>query len=114
MSDESPLVVCLSTVASEEDAARLANVLLNDSLAACVQIDGPIRSHYRWKGELHCDTEFRLMIKSSLAVSDALKAKLMEIHPYEEPQIVMLPISDASVGYRTWVLEQTGGSPRSN
>ena len=64
MANESALLLCLSTVASLEDADRLAAILLEESLAACVQIDGPIRSHYRWQGQTHCDQEYRLMIKS--------------------------------------------------
>ena len=107
MSDTPELLLCLSTVASAQDADRLAALLLQDSLAACVQIDGPIRSHYRWQGQTHCDDEYRLMIKSSFSVWDALKAKLIQSHPYEEPQIVMIPIADAADGYRDWVLEQT-------
>ena len=108
MASEPELLLCLSTVASAEDADRLAALLLENSLAACVQIDGPIRSHYRWQGQLHCDQEYRLMIKSSIRVWQTLKEKLIEAHPYEEPQIVMIPISDAADGYRNWVLEQTG------
>ena len=110
MADAPELLLCLSTVASTEDADRLAALLLEHSLAACVQIDGPIRSHYRWQGQTHCDQEYRLLIKSSLAVWEPLKAKLIEAHPYEEPQIVMIPIADAAAGYRDWVLEQTSTS----
>ena len=109
MDESTGLLLCLSTVASAEDADRLAAALVEDSLAACVQIDGPIRSHYRWKGETHSDEEYRLMIKSSLGKWPSLKARLLEIHPYDEPQIVMLPIADSSEGYRNWVLEQTSG-----
>lgn len=106
--DESPeLLMCLSTVASLDDADRLAAELVEHSLAACVQIDGPIRSHYRWKGQSHCDEEYRLTIKSSLAVWPTLKSRLIEIHPYDEPQILMVPIADAADGYRDWILVQT-------
>ena len=101
------LVMCLSTVASKEDADKIAAVLLERSLAACVQIDGPIRSHYQWEGQTHCDAEYRLMIKSSYSVWPQLKATLADIHPYDEPQVVMIPISDATDGYRDWVVKQT-------
>jgi periplasmic divalent cation tolerance protein len=101
------LLLCLSTVASAEDADRIAVELVEKSLAACVQIDGPIRSHYRWQGQTHCDQEYRLMIKSAVTVGEQLKSKLLQLHPYDEPQIVMIEIDDASDGYRDWVLAQT-------
>ncbi|NND98423.1 MAG: divalent-cation tolerance protein CutA [Pirellulaceae bacterium] len=104
------LICCTSTVATQADADRIAQQLIERSMAACVQIDGPISSHYRWQGEQHCDTEFRLTIKSSANVWPELKACLAEIHPYDEPQILMIPIADASAGYRAWVLQQTARS----
>ncbi len=107
MSDETELVLVISTVESADDAERLARDLVDQTLAACVQIDGPIRSHYRWAGEVHCASEYRLMIKTSHRTWPTLKERLAQLHPYDEPQIIMLRISDASAGYRDWVIDQT-------
>ncbi len=107
MPDVNPLVLVISTVESAADAQQLAQALVDQSLAACVQIDGPIQSHYRWAGKLECAQEFRLMIKSSLAAWPALKQKLAALHPYDEPQIIMMKIDDAADGYRDWVVDQT-------
>ena len=102
----SNLICCTTTTGAASDADRIAEQLLNCRLVACVQVQGPIRSHYRWNGTDHCDEEFRLTIKSSVSVWHRLKAKLVEIHPYDEPQIVMFPISDSTTGYQQWVLNQ--------
>jgi periplasmic divalent cation tolerance protein len=107
MSDANRLVMVITTVESADDAQKLAQTLLENALAACVQIDGPILSRYRWKDELESADEYRLMIKTSAASWPALKEKLARIHPYDEPEIIMLPIADASDGYRQWVIDET-------
>ena len=107
MSDDQDLILVISTVASAEDADRLATALVEQSLAACVQIEGPIHSLYRWAGKMESSQEFRLMIKSSRQTWPRLKEELAELHPYDEPEIIMLEVSDASEGYRKWVIEQT-------
>ena len=103
----SSLILVISTVESREDADRLAAELVRQSLAACVQIDGPIESHYRWAEQLHKATEYRLMIKSQAAVWPRLHTALDKLHPYDEPEIIMIPVSDAAEGYRQWVVDQT-------
>ncbi|EMI16810.1 Divalent ion tolerance protein, CutA1 [Rhodopirellula maiorica SM1] len=107
MDDSSTLALIISTVELEADAKRLATELVTLSLAACVQIDGPIQSVYRWDGHVELATEYRLMIKSTLAVWPKLKERLAKMHPYDEPEIIMLPIAEASDGYRSWVVDQT-------
>ena len=103
----SDIVCCTSTVASRDEADSIAGQLLAESLAACVQIDGPIRSHFRWKGETHCSEEFRLTIKTSGDAWPRLKVRLAEIHSYDEPQIICTEIVDATDDYRDWVIGQT-------
>jgi periplasmic divalent cation tolerance protein len=107
MSDQNELVLVISTVESADDADQLAKTLVDQFLAACVQIDGPIRSCYRWAGKVECASEYRLMIKSSRAAWPKLKEKLARLHPYDEPEIIMCEIADASGGYRDWVIDQT-------
>jgi len=101
------LAIVLTTVACREDADRLANALLDRELAACVQIDGPLSSHYRWQGERHCDEEYRLVIKTTSQVWPELKSVLPELHPYQEPQLLLLSVQDATSGYGDWVISQT-------
>jgi len=98
-----PLSVCLTTVGDAEQGRRLAEALLERKLAACIQIDGPIQSFYRWKGQTHCDAEYRVMLKTTTAKASELRAALAEIHPYEQPQIVTLAAHDADPGYAAWV-----------
>ena len=107
MTEANSLVLVITTVESATDASSLARSLVDQSLAACVQIDGPITSLYRWAGEVESKDEFRLMIKTSMSTWPRLKEKLAKQHPYDEPEIVMLAVDDATVGYRNWVINQT-------
>ena len=107
MSELPPVLVCLTTVADQKDARELAKQLLDRRAAACVQIDGPIESHYRWEGRDCCEGEYRLVIKTSVSRKDALRELLREIHPYDQPQIVTLESADVDPGYAAWVWEQT-------
>lgn len=101
------LIVVWTTVESTDQADQLAKTLVGESLAACVQIEGPITSHYRWAGQLQSATEFRLAIKSSMAAWPRLKERLANLHPYDEPEILMTVVDDASDGYQTWAVDQT-------
>lgn len=96
-----------TTVASKEDAERLARALLDRRLAACVQIDGGVQSHYRWKGEACADAEVRLTIKSLPARLTAIQAFMAEQHPYEVPQLLW-QVMDASPAYAEWVRQEIG------
>ncbi len=109
-SDESrtdALALVMTTVDSSQEAESLAKSLVEQSLAACVQIDGPIESYYRWAGKIEHASEYRLMIKTTQAAWHTVRDKLAKLHSYDEPEIVMLPIGDASHGYHGWVVEQT-------
>ncbi len=107
MSELNNLAMVITTVESAQDADTLAKALLDQSLAACVQISGPITSHYRWSGKLQQTNEYRVTIKTTAPAWPALKDRLVKIHPYEEPQIVLVEIADATEGYRDWVVDQT-------
>ncbi|MDG2221233.1 MAG: divalent-cation tolerance protein CutA [Rubripirellula sp.] len=105
MSDS--IAIVLTTVESIDDANRLAADLLEQRLAACIQIDGPIVSHYRWEGKLQRANEYRMTIKVAASEWPKLSAALSEQHPYDEPEIILLPVESASQGYQAWVLGQT-------
>lgn len=91
-----------TTVASREDAERLARALLDRRLAACVQIDDGVQSHYRWKGENCADGEVRLTIKSLPARLAPIQAFMAEQHPYEVPQLLW-QVMGATPAYAEWV-----------
>ena len=90
----------IGSVSKPLTAAGLA--LLEQRLAACVQVQ-PVQSYYRWQGELLCEPEQRLLIKTSTARYAELEAFVLAHHSYQTPQIVQCPISAASAGYLAWM-----------
>lgn len=91
----------VTTVGSEADARQLAAAVLEERLAACVQIDR-LASHYRWQGTLCDEAEWRLTLKSTPEKLQALQAVLGERHPYDLPQVVW-QLLDATPAYAAWV-----------
>ena len=108
---DSEVVLVLSTFSDLAAAETCAGYLVEHSIAACVQIDGPIRSVYQWKGSIGNDQEFRLLIKTSQESLDGCVAALKKQHPYELPEIVVLN-AQASAAYAFWVTEQTSGKEK--
>jgi len=100
-------MMVFTTVASSEDANRIAQALVEKRLAACVQIDGPITSCYRWKGAVETAAEWRLTIKTRAALYEPLEQAVRKLHTYEQPEIVALPITAGSAGYLKWIEEET-------
>jgi periplasmic divalent cation tolerance protein len=103
----SDALIVLVTVPSREDGERIAEPLVGEGLAACVNIVGPIRSIYRWQGEICRDDEHLLLIKSTRARYAALEARVKELHSYEVPEVVALPIEMGSAAYLEWVRAMT-------
>jgi periplasmic divalent cation tolerance protein len=104
----SEVVLVLSTFSDLATAEICAKHLVEHSNAACVQIDGPMRSVYQWKGDILTDEEFRLLVKTSPESLNECVTALKEHHPYELPEIVVLH-AHASAAYASWVTEQTTG-----
>lgn len=96
-----------TTVQTEQDALRLARGMVDNSLAACVQVDGPISSTYRWKGTVETSEEWRVTAKFAHDRVKDLKRWLLENHPYEEPQWIVVQAEDVSSAYAEWVWEET-------
>jgi periplasmic divalent cation tolerance protein len=96
-------LVVLVTVASREDGERIAEALVGEALAACVNIVGPMRSIYRWQGEVCRDDEQLLLIKTTRERYSALEARVKALHSYDVPEIVALPIEMGSAEYLDWV-----------
>jgi len=98
-------VVVLSTVASAEDAERIARALVDRRLAACVNVLPGVRSVYRWKGQVQADEERLLVIKTRRDRFEALRDTLVALHPYEVPEVVVLPIEAGHGPYLDWLDE---------
>ena len=91
--------------APEADARNIARTLVGQDLAACVNIMPNLTSVYRWEGKVEEDTEHLLVIKTRRDALEALKAAVLEAHPYELPEIIAVPIVDGLNGYLDWIDE---------
>jgi periplasmic divalent cation tolerance protein len=100
------LLVVFVTVGGEEDGKRIARTLIEDGLVACVNILPAIRSIYRWKGSIEDDEETLLIIKTGKEVLEALEDRIREIHPYENPELIAVPVVGGLEAYMDWVREQ--------
>jgi len=100
------LIAALTTVSTREQAETLARALVEQGLAACVQLQA-IESVYRWQGAVQQEGEWRLLIKSTQARWAALQAAVLERHPYELPALVAWPLPEGSAPFQDWVREQT-------
>jgi periplasmic divalent cation tolerance protein len=104
----SDYVQVLTTAGSEEEAGRIAAVLVEKQLAACVQVVGPIVSRYRWQGEVEEEREWQCLAKTTGAAYEAVEAAIREVHSYDEPEIIATPIVAGSAGYLAWIDENVG------
>lgn len=95
--------IVLTTVGSHEKAEEFAGALVGRRLAACVNIIGPIRSIYRWKGEVEREQEYLLLIKTSAERAAELPGAFDELHPYETPEHVEISVEGGGAGYLAWL-----------
>lgn len=102
-------VVALSTVATIEDAERIARALVEQGVAACVNVVPGVVSFYRWKGRLEREGEVLLVIKAAGERFDALRQALVALHPYEVPELVALPIGAGHQPYLDWLAAGAAG-----
>ncbi|MDX3664120.1 divalent-cation tolerance protein CutA [Streptomyces sp. ID05-26A] len=98
--------VVTTTVGSEEAAESLAKGIVEARLGACVQIV-PIRSVYRWDGEVRVDAEWQCVVKTSTTRVDELVAHIKTHHTYDVPEVVVTPVAGGNDDYLAWVLEET-------
>ena len=106
-------VVVLSTAPDAETAERLSRSLVDERLAACVSRLPGIKSLYHWEGAVEEAEEVLLVIKTHAARAPELTRRLRELHPYEVPEILVLPVAAGLPGYLEWIRAETGveGSP---
>jgi periplasmic divalent cation tolerance protein len=115
-----PAVVVFSTFATADAAARCARTLVEERLAACVNIVGGVRSIYRWQDAVHDDAEVLAIVKTTRRRLSALRRRLVELHSYELPEVLALPVAAGHAPYLAWLEAQaravtyspSGRSPR--
>lgn len=95
--------VVLSTVASEEEARKIAHHLVEQKLAACVNIVPKIESIYHWQGKVESNREYLLVIKTSSQKFPEVREAIRELHSYELPECIALAIEDGSSDYLQWL-----------
>ncbi|HEX3702607.1 MAG TPA: divalent-cation tolerance protein CutA [Vicinamibacterales bacterium] len=101
------IVMVLTTVADDERAEQLARRLVDERLAACVNLHLPMVSMYRWRGTLERDSERQMVIKTTRDCLPALEARLTQLHAYELPEFLIVSVDGASGAYEKWVREET-------
>jgi periplasmic divalent cation tolerance protein len=104
---ETRYVVVLTTLPADADAAAFGTALVEERLAACVNLLAPMQSVYRWQGRVDREAERQLVIKTSRQRLDALWERVRTLHPYDIPEFIVLPIVDGSEAYLGWIGDST-------
>jgi periplasmic divalent cation tolerance protein len=103
----SDYVLVLTTVPNDGEAARFARTLVEERLAACVNLLPAMESTYRWEGKVERETERQAIIKTTRDRTVALWERVREMHPYEVPEFIVLPIIDGNDAYLRWIADST-------
>lgn len=96
-------VMAMTTTNTEREAKKLASLIVDERLAACVQIVPKIHSIYRWEGQIHDDQEYLLLIKTGQELIQKLKRLMEKHHSYEVPEFLVVPIVDGTENYLEWM-----------
>ena len=107
---EPPAVLVLTTLGADTDGAAFARRLVEERLAACVNVLPVMTSLYRWKGGVEQDREQQLVIKTTAERLPALEARFHALHPYEVPEFLVVPAAGGSAAYLAWVRASVSGS----
>ena len=100
-------IVMICTVPDRPAGERIAQALVEECLAACVNLVPGLTSTYRWEGKVMKEAECLLIIKSTSARFEAIRERIKTLHPYDLPEIMALPISAGSIEYLNWLTENT-------
>ena len=103
-------ILVLVTAPSVEKAADLARALVDEQLAACGNIVPGLRSIYRWEGKIHDESEALLLLKTRSELFEALRARIIELHPYDVPEVLRLGIEAGHQPYLDWIRDSVRGS----
>ena len=101
-------IVVLISCPNEAIAGKLARTLVDERLAACVNILPGMRSVYRWRGAIESESELLCLVKSTRAQFEAVKERVLGLHPYEVPEVVAIPIVLGHSAYLDWLLASVG------
>ena len=101
------IVVVYSTFPTPDKAAEVVRTLVSEQLAACGNLVGPVRSIYRWKGEVQDEPETLAILKTTRDRFEAMRARLVELHPYEVAEVIALPVEAGHAPYLAWVAAET-------
>ena len=105
-------VLVLVTCATRREAARIARAVVSERHSACANVlETPVRSIYRWKGKVEQSREFLLLLKTSRERLAALRAKVIELHSYDVPEFIALPIVAGSPNYLAWLADSLNPKP---
>lgn len=96
-------LLVLTTCGSQEEARRIAHELVEQRLAACVNIIPQIESIYRWKGEVETATEWLLLIKTTAAAFEQVRDAIRKLHSYDVPECVSIAVDDGNTAYLDWI-----------
>jgi periplasmic divalent cation tolerance protein len=102
-------IVVLTNVPDRALAASLARTLLDQRLAACVNIGAPIESIYHWQGRIETAGEIPVAIKTRASLYSNIEAAIRKLHPYDTPEIIAIPIVEGDAAYLAWVAAETSG-----
>jgi len=105
MTDE--YVIVLTTLPADADAEAFAAALVGDRLAACINVLPPMQSVYRWDGKIERDTERQVVMKTARERVAHLWERVRELHPYDVPEFVVLPVADGNDAYLRWIADST-------
>jgi periplasmic divalent cation tolerance protein len=100
-------VIVLTTLPADADGPAFARAIVDEKLAACVNLLSPMESVYRWEGTIERETERQVIMKTSKDRVVALWERVRELHPYDVPEFVVLPIVDGNDAYLRWIAEST-------
>ena len=100
-------VMVFTTLPADADVPAFARTLIEERLAACVTAHSQLQSVYRWRGEIEQDQEQQLVLKTTRDRVEALWERVRQLHPYEVPEFVVLPVVDGNAAYLNWIREST-------
>ncbi len=100
-------LVVLVTTPTAERAAEIARALVTERLAACGNVIPALRSIYRWEGKIQDEAEALLVLKTTRARFEALRERVLALHPYQVPEVIALPVEAGSAPYLAWIAAET-------
>ena len=102
-------VLVWTTVSADAEWRRMASILVDERLAACVSASSEMESTYRWEGQVETSKERQLVIKTTAARVAALEARVRALHDYDLPEFIVVPVVGGSEAYLNWIKESAAG-----